>query len=537
MNSDELGEKGESRFRELCADAGLVCNKSDRDRTGWDFIVEFPFAESEAKGQSFDARISPISCHIQVKTLWEDSAKFKMRLTSAERLAKELKPSFVYVLKVNRDSLGIKKAYLIHLLGNRLGAILKRLRREQANGTRTEHLNKITMSMTPSDSESIGPSGDSLREALLAACNTDLHLYSLRKNEQLKRIGFDTPPIEGHISFELSPSDDIGDILLGIKKEIPVSHFKTFTKRFGIRLPDVEFHSGKITFEPQPADSCSVTIRDESPIPPVIFSGRLFLSPLLALTPKLRESGVFPTDTQGKVARISCDLLEATFSSGLFEIGFSIGSAKLAPPDSWRQVWRGMHALSSGVGTVKIVAQKRAINFEIKIPENNHFPSMETCRYWMTICESASFLLREAGIHPEPQLEFGDIERNADDIFAAAAILRGEPLSLSATCETESAFELSENERCIIANTLQLGSISVGYFCIAGAQSELISKNSYSLVAEGNLRSGARLLASNPSCYDAFVSSVMKNENIRLMVRIDRRPSFVELANSEAACE
>ena len=43
LNSDELGEKGESRFQEFCVDEKLTCNKSSRDRTGWDFLVEFPF--------------------------------------------------------------------------------------------------------------------------------------------------------------------------------------------------------------------------------------------------------------------------------------------------------------------------------------------------------------------------------------------------------------------------------------------------------------------------------------------------------------
>src|SRR5215211_3453231 len=43
LNSDELGEKGQHRFAELCEDAKLTCNPSQRDRTGWDFIVEFPF--------------------------------------------------------------------------------------------------------------------------------------------------------------------------------------------------------------------------------------------------------------------------------------------------------------------------------------------------------------------------------------------------------------------------------------------------------------------------------------------------------------
>jgi hypothetical protein len=36
------GAGDESKFMNLCDLANLTCNKSHRDETGWDFIVEFP---------------------------------------------------------------------------------------------------------------------------------------------------------------------------------------------------------------------------------------------------------------------------------------------------------------------------------------------------------------------------------------------------------------------------------------------------------------------------------------------------------------
>jgi hypothetical protein len=40
--NDDLGEWGEGQFRTLCAASGIVANKAERDKMGWDFIVELP---------------------------------------------------------------------------------------------------------------------------------------------------------------------------------------------------------------------------------------------------------------------------------------------------------------------------------------------------------------------------------------------------------------------------------------------------------------------------------------------------------------
>jgi hypothetical protein len=80
LNADELGKKGEARFSEICNDTKLVRNPStDQDRTGWDYIVEFE-QQAPIGNETLDSRPSRLSIHVQVKTMWDTSDRFRMRL-------------------------------------------------------------------------------------------------------------------------------------------------------------------------------------------------------------------------------------------------------------------------------------------------------------------------------------------------------------------------------------------------------------------------------------------------------------------------
>lgn len=192
---------------ELCADAKLVCNQSDRDRTGWDFIVEFQFETEVGVLEPLESRKTPVSCHVQVKTLLDKNDKIKMRLSSAERLAKELKPSFVYIFKVN-SALEFTEAYLIHVLDKPLGKILKRLRKEDAIGTTKPNRKAIYM-LASIDDIHIAPTGQGLRDALSSAVETELHLYAAKKAAQLEKLGFEERPYITKMTLHLDNRDDL----------------------------------------------------------------------------------------------------------------------------------------------------------------------------------------------------------------------------------------------------------------------------------------------------------------------------------------
>jgi len=118
LTSDELGEAGETLFANLCVRAGFTCNKSNRDRTGWDFVVELPMAGPDAG--ALDARL-PTACAVQLKST-ASAGPVKLSLSSIERLAKDPRPAFVVVLRLTPEG-EPRTGYLIHLLGPALARV------------------------------------------------------------------------------------------------------------------------------------------------------------------------------------------------------------------------------------------------------------------------------------------------------------------------------------------------------------------------------------------------------------------------------
>ena len=87
LTSDELGEVGESLFNKLCAQAKLVCNKSGRDRTGWDFRVEFPM---DCLPDAMLDQREPRVCQLQLKCTAGERGTVQARLSAIERIAKDI---------------------------------------------------------------------------------------------------------------------------------------------------------------------------------------------------------------------------------------------------------------------------------------------------------------------------------------------------------------------------------------------------------------------------------------------------------------
>jgi hypothetical protein len=285
LNADELGEKGQSRFRELCAEARLVSNEAGRDRTGWDFIIEFPFIQAIEQG-SLDIRPTPLSCHVQVKTILTTTPDISMRLSSAERLAKEVKPTFIYVFRTT-DFVHFDESYLIHIWKKSLGVILRRLRLEESRGNCSKiNRQEISMSVkrygTPLD-----PTGIALRAALEAACGQNLREYTTRKTEQLRSLGYEPTPIKGTLRFrQLRDLDELVEVFLGLRRNVEIEHLQAFEERFGIPLPLHGFASATqtVSIDPYPTDSCSLIVRHAQPAIPCVFHGEIFLPTIPGLS-------------------------------------------------------------------------------------------------------------------------------------------------------------------------------------------------------------------------------------------------------------
>jgi hypothetical protein len=63
----DLGSMGEENFKLWCDSVGLIANRSQIDRTGWDFFVEFPL--EQIGSIPYDLLPTPIECKVQVNSL------------------------------------------------------------------------------------------------------------------------------------------------------------------------------------------------------------------------------------------------------------------------------------------------------------------------------------------------------------------------------------------------------------------------------------------------------------------------------------
>lgn len=283
---DELGVVGENMFRTLCGQARLVCNKSDRDVTGWDFIVEFPMAAPDA-AVPLDQRAAD-ACHVQLKsTAGESGSRVSAKLSAVERLAKAPRPAVIVAFRLRPDGQPLV-GYVIHLIGDELARVLRRLRAAEAN--RAFEINRATISF---DYLKAGTrfelSPDGLKAALQAAVGDDPAGYIQEKQRQLGELGYEDGGLEGEALIWIDGPEHFNDIMLGLAPIQP-KRLKLFDRRFGIRIPyrgalldSIE----EFRVELPHIGNCNVVVRGGAFTRAVVFDAQMFVPPPVANRPWL----------------------------------------------------------------------------------------------------------------------------------------------------------------------------------------------------------------------------------------------------------
>ena len=90
MNDRDVGGMGEAEFTKWCNSVGLAANKFHEDKTGKDFLVEFPL-DASAK----HIHEAPITARVQVKSTDKKRRKWQVKVSNLKRLATELGPLFI----------------------------------------------------------------------------------------------------------------------------------------------------------------------------------------------------------------------------------------------------------------------------------------------------------------------------------------------------------------------------------------------------------------------------------------------------------
>ncbi|NMW31224.1 hypothetical protein HKD42_04040 [Altererythrobacter sp. RZ02] len=457
LNSDQLGKKGESRFPELCIDADLTPNAATWDRKGWDFILDWPHPKNS---KAFDNRPAPLSCLVQLKTVWTSSSSIKLRLSSVEHIAKKNEPAFIYVLRAN-DDLTFRDALIVHLDGDFLAMVLKKLRQARADGKKPNEV-FITVSLKKWFIP-LSADGASLRSWIETSVGPSTVECADLKQKQLSNLGYETGGKFLHTTFKGENAEHLIDAFLGLRP-IEVTNISATEKRFDIELPDTDFTPdlGTMHISPSPRDTCNILVEDDGFEAPLLFRAKIFGVPD-SLLPENHLKLLVRADLFDLV-------LYADFSGSgrpLVTLTFKTDTKKISKVKASASEWSSFYGFMAALGerTLKIEIQPKKMPQFLSGSISLHQEGFaQRWQYPARLSSIAETILRKTA-SPNFKLRNDDIAQACQPLEVLDAMI-GDPASLSAlTFTTEPMDGPSDGDvhEMLYIDRFKLGSWAIAY--------------------------------------------------------------------------
>ena len=243
--TDRLGRKGERLFSLLCAEAGVTCNPSLEDETGWDHFIEFPPKLLPRK--ALDLQPAHKAALVQVKTTRAARPSCRLKLSNAHRMAKSPTPFFVVAMAEQPDDRRLR-IFGLHVWELQIARILKAVRVAEQAGRPDLHKQWLRIGwehLTETD-YLIDWIGNQIE-----AVGKD---YAASKQKILQSVGFGDDRASITVTFDLDKRSALSDLMLGIGESIPIRRFVYSSRRFGISAfaPEVETEGGTLLIKPNP---------------------------------------------------------------------------------------------------------------------------------------------------------------------------------------------------------------------------------------------------------------------------------------------
>lgn len=278
MYERDLGDLGETVFRGLCNAVGLTIHKAEKDRTGWDFLLEFPWDQESDLPR--DMLPAPIECKVQIKSTDKKKKREQITVSNLSRLVKTQLPAFFCFIEFDgKDE--PQAVYLVHVDEKIIGKTLKRIRELEAKGEE-EKLNKHKIDIRYTDENRLPDiAGKTLKNAIRSYVSDRWERYTENKNRLLNTLGFEEGKGQFTVTFSGSnPIEDIVDLSLGIREEICIDKSDGYYNRFGIlsssKLLSSEEARLSIKTKPTPV---VLKFKEHQFSPGVLLNAELYTSP------------------------------------------------------------------------------------------------------------------------------------------------------------------------------------------------------------------------------------------------------------------
>uniref|UniRef100_B0SWY0 DUF4365 domain-containing protein n=1 Tax=Caulobacter sp. (strain K31) TaxID=366602 RepID=B0SWY0_CAUSK len=248
IRTDRIAEGDVARLCRL--EKGRVTGV-DEDENGWDLMVEFPPALESA----FPDRDPPLRrCIIQVKSTQTRRAATKVKLSNALALTKDDLPCFTVLLTYPKPH-EFEAAYLQHMWGSPMMDALFRARKAKVAG-KALHKQYVPITFKTADRHDHDVIG-----ALLRAIDEVGPDYAEKKRALREAMGYEDGSADVSLTFANDHYlKDFDDLLLGIRKELPISAASIVEKRFNIPGPKHEIGAGRLSLTEFQAEKCVLTL-------------------------------------------------------------------------------------------------------------------------------------------------------------------------------------------------------------------------------------------------------------------------------------
>ncbi|MGJ8537134.1 MAG: hypothetical protein ACSHW2_08260 [Parasphingopyxis sp.] len=253
-NIKNLGDWAEDRFALYCSQAGVVANKSNKDRTGWDYLLEF--AQVNSAGLPPDQHKPEMTARVQVKSRERGTLSTTIKLDNAHRFAASPDPCFV-VLAAATDGGEPVRFYAKHFWKPEIERTLKRLRQAESK-SKPVHKQSFSVAFKEEDDHT-----DDLVEWMREIASQDRTAYSAEKQKLTKTLGYEEGSPVGTVTFAHDDLEAFVDHSIGLTPKINLTHVRMVDKRFGIeaKKPLFEGKPDHAVMQSNPK-ACSIEVVD-----------------------------------------------------------------------------------------------------------------------------------------------------------------------------------------------------------------------------------------------------------------------------------
>jgi len=279
-----LDNWAEDRFASLCSSAGVTRNKAIQDRTGWDYIVEFPPAV--ASNMPADLRPIEASARVQVKSKRAGRPTVTLKLSNALRFAKDPLPCFAVLFLATEGAEPIR-LFARHFWEQEIGQALKRAREAHAKGRDDLHNLSMTLTFSAKDEHS-----DDLMAWMETVSTEHGDHYSETKTSLVRTLGFEDGFVQGSIRLKTEDLEALVDHQIGLLPDAPPINVVIKQPRFGIDSVAPLFEgTPNIAHLRSHPRHCRVRVRGHTG-DDVWLDGQIFLPALPDLPPELLKCRV-----------------------------------------------------------------------------------------------------------------------------------------------------------------------------------------------------------------------------------------------------